>query len=143
MNKTRTIIITILVIVIALIVGIFAFYRNVGVNNNQATNYSNGASGIEGFVLIGPTPNCAVQMAQQSDCTQPFETTIIVKDKYGSEVTRFNSDVDGHFNVTLNPGAYVLYSNTGNAYPSLRPLGVDIVNNKFTNLNISFDSGIR
>lgn len=99
-------------------------------------------SGIYGIVTIGPiTP---VQKEGEINY-KPYKTTLIVRSENGlNQITEFNSGDDGSFKVYLKPGRYVLESKkTSNLFPILKPVIVEVKENQFTEVNISFDTGIR
>jgi len=99
-------------------------------------------SGIYGIVTIGPiTP---VQKAGEIN-SRPYKTTIIVKSENGlKQIAEFNSGDDGSFKVYLKPGRYILESQkTSDPFPILKPMTVEVEENRFTEVNILFDTGIR
>ncbi len=101
-------------------------------------------SGITGSILIGPT--CPVQRnPPDPNCAdRPYQATVIVKTADGQkELTRFTSDANGKFKVSLSPGAYLLVPISSNVYPRGESQAVMVAANKFTEITISFDSGIR
>ncbi|MEW5938804.1 MAG: hypothetical protein AB1750_04025 [Chloroflexota bacterium] len=99
-------------------------------------------SGVKGQSLIGPM--CP---AAQSPCPdqQPYPTTLIVLTTDGREILRFETDAEGKFAVNLPPGDYILHPDRleGAPLPSAPDVPFTVVENQFTNIIITFDSGIR
>lgn len=101
-------------------------------------------SGISGIVLAGPT--CPVEMPDDPDCDdQPYAATVIVKTLDGSStVTRFTAGNDGRFRVPLFPGTYRLDPLPGaNGFPISSPQTVVVQSDSYTEVTISYDTGIR
>ena len=99
-------------------------------------------SGIYGIITIGPiTP---VEKVGEINY-KPYKTDMIVKSENGlNQVTKFSSGDDGVFKVYLKPGSYTLeQQKTSSPFPILKPIKVEIKENQFTEVNISFDTGIR
>lgn len=102
------------------------------------------SSGITGKITIGPT--CAVQpVPSNPSCDpQPYQATVIVKTADGqNEITRFTSKADGTFKVTLNPGNYLLVPVNAGPLPRGSQQSATVEKNKFTQINLIYDSGIR
>jgi hypothetical protein len=98
-------------------------------------------SGLRGRVLFGPT--CPVQRPGQS-CTRPYEATIrILREPAKRLVARARSGADGRFSVRLAPGRYLLEPQSGHPYPRGVPQTVTVQPKRYTNVTISYDSGIR
>ena len=100
-------------------------------------------SGIRGLVTIGPI--CPV-MQEGVPCPDlPFSATIVVEDGAGSEITRVRSGDDGIFEVSLDPGSYVLVPQSPNpgAPPFASQQAVEVVADAYTEVLIQYDSGIR
>lgn len=111
--------------------------NNTGTGEDTGSTY-NGDSGIYGKALIGPT--CPVVKTNSNCSDRPYQGEIIVMQN-GKEVKRFSSNRTGNFNIKLAPGSYTLSSNTG--LPFLKPVEVVVYSDKLTEVNLSFDSGIR
>jgi hypothetical protein len=98
-------------------------------------------SGIYGIITLGPIS--PVQKEGEINY-KPYKATVIVNSTNGTKITEFISNDDGSFKVYLKPGSYILESQkTSNIYPILKPITVVVKENQFTEVNISFDSGIR
>jgi hypothetical protein len=99
------------------------------------------AQGIEGIALLGPT--CPVQ-TQDEDCAdRPYQAWITVRDAEGDHVTRVRSGEDGRFRVGLVPGRYTLDPEDGDPFPTATDQEVDVLPGSFTEVVVSFDTGIR
>ena len=99
------------------------------------------AQGIEGLVLIGP--QCPVQSLEDPCPDLPYQAWIVVRGEGGDVVTRIRSDEDGRFRVGLRPGSYVLDPESGNPFPIAGPQEVEVVEGVYTEVVVSFDTGIR
>ena len=110
---------------------------------NPSVPIENLNSGITGKIFLGP--QCPTEN-QDDDLTcepKPYQTTIVVKTIDGRKVTEFNSDVDGKFEVKLAPGKYWLEAADQSELPYLTPTPVDVEANKFKEVILRFDTGIR
>jgi hypothetical protein len=100
-------------------------------------------SGVKGQVFIGPA--CPVVQVDNPCPDQPYQTTLTVFTLDGQEVTRIETDAEGKFQVNLPPGDYYLHPET----PANRPLPTapdvpfTVLPNEFTNIIVTYDSGIR
>jgi hypothetical protein len=98
-------------------------------------------SGIAGLVTIGPV--CPV-MQQGMDCAdQPYQGSFTVLTPKGREVTRFEADASGIFKIALPPGDYILRPESPNILPFAAEQPFTVLSGQFTQLNVSYDSGIR
>lgn len=99
-------------------------------------------NGIEGRILAGPT--CPFVIPGQDCDDRPIAATVIVRQPFGFEVTRFTSDADGRFRVALPPGNYQL-----DPQPNECCIGtaafqtVTVQDGQFVELVFSYDTGIR
>jgi len=102
-------------------------------------------SGISGTVTLGPT--CPVQSypPQQGCGNQPYSTTLGIVTYGNSEYvsTTTTSDANGNFSIALPVGSYTISSQNSNAYPRLSPQIVNVLPHQYTNVNLTFDTGIR
>jgi hypothetical protein len=100
-------------------------------------------SGIRGTVVIGPT--CPVQVAESPCADAPYEATISVTS--GVEVVATGeSSSDGTFRISVPPGTYTVAAvpRNGDAIAHAEPVaGVVVTTGSFSNVAISFDSGVR
>lgn len=97
-------------------------------------------SGIRGRVLLGPT--CPVQRAGQT-CVRPYQATIFIRTAAAHRlVARIRSSATG-FRVALAPGTYLLVPQNGRPYPRSSPQTATVRRHRYTNVLISYDTGIR
>jgi hypothetical protein len=97
--------------------------------------------GIDGMVLLGP--QCPV-MSLENPCPDlPYQAWIAIRKPTGGVVTRVRSEADGHFRVGLRPGQYVLDPESGDPFPVATEQEVTVVEGVYTEVVVSFDTGIR
>ena len=95
--------------------------------------------GIYGTITRGPiTPLCRAEVP----CDGPYQTTIIVSNSQG-QVTWFTSGSDGSFRVDLLPGTYTLTPASADRFPWASTTTVTVVSGLYSQVDISFDTGIR
>jgi len=110
--------------------------------NYTPTTTSSSDSGIEGQVLLGPA--CPGPVSVDKPCPdQPYQATIQVQDQNGNTITQFQTDSNGNFHVSLNPGTYVLHPESSRAFPRAADQTVTVDPGQFTKVQIEYDSGIR
>ena len=100
-------------------------------------------TGIRGVAEMGPM--CPV-MVQGSPCPDRpvVGATIQVLDGSNRVVAKGVSDADGHFEISVAPGSYMIvgrYSSGLNR--SSRPVAATIPDTGFATVTVVFDSGIR
>jgi hypothetical protein len=103
-------------------------------------------SGIRGTVLLGPT--CPVESSPGANdpvpCLTPYVATLVVLDDEGVKVATVTSGADGHFQVELPPGDYVVTPESGtDTYPIAQPQSVTVVPGVYTEIEVNYDTGIR
>ena len=98
-------------------------------------------SGIFGQVFIGPV--CPVVQVNNPCPDKPYQATIIVLDSNRNQVTRFQTDAQGNFKIGLKPGTYILAPQSPNVMPSASEQTVTVTSGLFTQVTITYDSGIR
>jgi len=98
-------------------------------------------SGIEGQVLLGPM--CPVVQQGQECPDQPYQATVTVTDRNGSQITQFQTDDQGRFQVSLVPGDYILHPESPNGLPFAGDQSFVVETGKYTQLTVHYDSGIR
>jgi hypothetical protein len=98
-------------------------------------------SGIEGQVLIGPM--CPVVQQGQACPDQPYQATLTINSPGGVVIAQVKADAQGHFRVPLVPGNYILHpkSSDGIAFAGDQTFVVET--GRYTQLTVSYDSGIR
>jgi hypothetical protein len=98
-------------------------------------------SGIEGQVLLGPM--CPVVQQGQECPDQPYQATLTVKSLDGVQITQFQTDEQGRFQVPLVPGQYILHPESPNGLPFAEDRSFVVETGKYTQLTVNYDSGIR
>jgi hypothetical protein len=96
--------------------------------------------GIEGQVIIRPLS--PIERPGTVNY-RPYQATVTVLDQKGQIVTEFLSGADGRFMVNLEPGAYVLRPESSRSLPRAPTQTVTVLESKFTQVRITYDSGIR
>jgi hypothetical protein len=101
-------------------------------------------SGIYGTAMMGPTcpvernppdPNCA---------DRPYTGTLLLEEPPGTIVREFNSSADGSFNVSADPGRYVIRSPSGTMGPTCTDDGtITVIAGRFTRADVACDTHIR
>lgn len=106
-------------------------------------------SGIYGTATFGPT--CPVQRIGEL-CEKPYQGTIVIgknilipsKPDRFEEKTRFQTNSDGSFRVNLPPGDYVAKApGVGFDRFNFSKISAHVEENKFSKIDILFDTGIR
>jgi len=117
----------------------FLFVSACGPNVNDPSGPI--VSGVKGQALIGPM--CPVVQTDAPCPDQPHQTTLIVLTLDGREATRFRTDAEGKFAADLPAGDYVLHPENANGLPFAADVPFTVIENQFTTVIITFDSGIR
>ncbi len=98
-------------------------------------------SGIAGQVLIGP--GCPVQQVDTACPDRPYQTTLTVNNLAGEKIVQVQTDADGRFRVPLPSGDYILHPETTGRYPSAADQNITVSVGQFTQIIVTYDSGIR
>ena len=98
-------------------------------------------SGVEGQVYLGPM--CPLVQAGQPCPNQPYQTTLTVNGQDGRRITQVQTDQQGHFKVSLRPGSYSLHPESPNAVSFAADQVFGVISGQFTQLTVTYDSGIR
>ena len=98
-------------------------------------------NGVEGSVTIGPM--CPVMQEDVPCPDQPYQAELTILTEDGEMVIQFQTDEDGRFRVELAAGDYVLHPESPNGLPFAADMPFTVEENQFTQLEISYDSGIR
>ena len=98
-------------------------------------------SGVEGQVFIGPV--CPVVQEGQECADRPYQATLVVNNSNGREVAKVQTDEQGRFKIPLEPGEYILHPESPNVMPFADEQVFVVEAGRFTQVNITYDSGIR
>ncbi|MES3005905.1 MAG: hypothetical protein V4664_03080 [Patescibacteria group bacterium] len=99
-------------------------------------------SGIKGVAMVGPTCPVMKEGSEEECSDKPLVTTIKFLNQYGS-VMIATSSKDGSFSIMLAPGNYTVVAGGEGILPALSPQKVVVEEDQYTNVVLSFDSGIR
>ncbi len=101
------------------------------------------ATGLEGRVLKGPM--CPGPQTLQGCPDQPFSAWFDVFDDQEKLVTRFQTNEDGLFEVSLRPGVYTLVPDEATPIyrPHTQPQIVTVQPDGMTTVILNFDTGMR
>jgi hypothetical protein len=95
---------------------------------------------IEGQVTIRPVRSVERRGVSNQ---QPHQASIAVLDTARREVARVQSDAQGHFELRLPPGSYVLKPESPGLYPRASEQRVVVRPNATAKVEIVYDSGMR
>lgn len=98
-------------------------------------------SGVEGQVLIGPM--CPVVQVGQECPDQPYQATLTVNSLEGERIAQVQTDEQGRFKLSLPAGSYILHPESPNSLPFAPDQPFSVQAGQFTQLTITYDSGIR
>ena len=98
-------------------------------------------SGLEGQVLLGPM--CPVIQSGQECPDQPYQATLTVKSLDGLQITQFQTDAQGRFQVSLVPGQYILHPESPDGLPFADDQSFSVETGRYTQITVHYDSGIR
>jgi hypothetical protein len=98
-------------------------------------------SGVEGQVYLGPM--CPLVQEGQPCPNQPYQATLTVNGQDGRRITQVQTDQQGHFKVSLKPGSYILHPESPNVMPMAAEQVFGVIAGQFTQLTVTYDSGIR
>ena len=119
--------------------------QNSGISESQSSSISESLnSGITGITLIGPL-RPVEQISEVNQAPYP-DAVIIIKNRISNEeIKRVSVDKNGYFKIPLPPGDYILdaKNKTGNVLPISKPIDITVSPDKFTDITVIFDSGIR
>jgi hypothetical protein len=111
-----------------------------GIEIIAARDAAHSEGGITGQVEIRPVRPHATLGTPNN---QPYQARIEVLDASGRAVTTFESDASGGFRVALPPGKYTLRPQSPGRYPRASQQTVVVAPQRFTEVHITYDSGIR
>ena len=98
-------------------------------------------SGIEGEVSLGPISPVSRPGEVNS---RPFAADITIRRVSDNHVAaEVRSAEDGTFRVELPPGQYLVEPHQGDPLPIAPPQEVTVVEGRFAQIQVDYDSGIR
>lgn len=98
-------------------------------------------SGIQGQVLLGPM--CPVVQPGQACPDEPYQATLTVNSLNGVQIAQVQSDEQGHFQVALVPGEYILHPESPGGLPFAGDQSFMVETGQYTQITVHYDSGIR
>src|SRR5688572_3801697 len=98
-------------------------------------------SGIEGQVLIGPM--CPVVQEGEPCPDQPYQADLLVTSTTERVIVRSRTAEDGRFRVPLALGDYILHPESQIALPFAAEQPCTVLPCQFTQVILTYDSGIR
>lgn len=131
---TRIILVTTLIIIFSL---------NACSVLNPTTPYPTLSSGIEGTVTEGPMCPGPVPIGNNPCPDQPYQASIAIIDKNKKQIKQITTDNDGYFKIQLPPGMYTVHPEPGKPFPIASDQTVLVVDGKYTQVAIIYDTGIR
>lgn len=101
-------------------------------------------SGIKGIVMIGPISPVEKE-GEINEKPYPGAVILIMDSKGKKEIASVKSDQNGRFEIYLAPDTYQLLPQTPDKQPLpvADPQTVVVTADKFTEVTINYDSGIR
>lgn len=98
-------------------------------------------SGLEGSILIAPVQGGPTR--QGAPDAKPLPNMEFVVQQAGKVVATFQTDAQGHFQVSLGAGHYTVVKKEKGAMGSYGPFEVEVAAGKMTTVEWKCDSGIR
>jgi hypothetical protein len=86
---------------------------------------------------------CPVVQQGQECPDQPYQATLTVNSPNGQKIVQVQTDTQGHFTIPLAPGEYILHPEAPNRIPFASEQTFIVEAHKFTQVTVSYDSGIR
>lgn len=118
--------------------------ENESESSNSSSISEDLSSGVTGIVMIGPL-HPVEQISEVNEEPYPDAIIIIRNKTTGDEIKRSFADKNGRFKIPLSPGDYILdaKNKTGNVFPTSQPMDIKVSPDKFTDIIVNFDTGIR
>ena len=123
--------------------GDYEYHTDKDGSNYRLLSPEEGQSGIKGQVLIGPNCPGPIREGDTNCADKAYQATITVLDSSGQQVTQFQSDSEGNFQVILPPGTYLLKPEMGDPLPRADEQTVEVLEGQFTPVAIHYDTGMR
>ena len=98
------------------------------------------AQGIAGMVLLGPL--CPVATPEDPCPDRPYAATLELFEG-GERIATLQSGDDGRFRLGLAPGRYRLHPIPGNPLPTAGDQEISVESGVWTDVTVSYDTGIR
>ena len=98
------------------------------------------SSGITGTVLAGPA--CPGPARVGSPCPDRPVAVQLAFFRNGTQVATATSALDGRFRVDLPTGRYVIRG-AGGGLPAVREVSVDVPTDRYIDVTVSGDTGVR
>jgi hypothetical protein len=99
-------------------------------------------TGITGHVLIGPV--CPVEQLSNPCPDKPYQATLSVLDANNRRtIIKFQTDANGYFHQALGSGTYILHPESPAVMPVAPEQPFSVLSGQFTQLTVTYDSGIR
>ncbi|MFZ5878158.1 MAG: carboxypeptidase-like regulatory domain-containing protein [Chloroflexota bacterium] len=112
-------------------------------NEEPAPAYTNppAPSGVEGQVFMGPA--CPGPQTETDCPDRPYQATLQIMNPQGELVLEIQTDENGRFRVPLPSGKYVLHPVSPGRYPHAADQAFTVSVGKFTELTVTYESGMR
>src|SRR2546430_10143163 len=101
-----------------------------------------GTSGIEGTIVVSPTRPGPIRKGEDPSVASLSNTQFVVK-AGDATVKTFTTDGEGHFQVALPPGHYVVLREEAAPRVGSWRFEADVVAGQVTKVNWTADSGMR
>jgi hypothetical protein len=98
-------------------------------------------SGVDGQAFIGPM--CPVVQEGQECPDQPYQAVLTINSLTGERIAQIQTEKDGTFQIPLPPGEYILHPESPNVMPFASEQAFTVEEGKFTQIIVTYDSGIR
>ena len=108
----------------------------------MAETPSPATSGIEGTIVVSPTRPGPIRKGEETMVAPVGNTQFVVK-AGEANVKTFTTDGDGHFQVALPPGHYVVAREGAAPRVGRWSFEADVVAGQMTKVNWTADSGMR
>jgi hypothetical protein len=106
-----------------------------------AANQTDGGSGIEGQVSIGP--GCPAPTGPDPVCAARLSAlTVSILDEGGQTVQQLEPDANGRSRLPLPPGSYVVHPGLG-PWINAPEQATVVTSGQFTRVRVVYESGIR
>jgi hypothetical protein len=99
-------------------------------------------SGVEGRVTIGPM--CPVVQVGNPCPDRPYQATLtVLSSSSRAKVIQIQTDANGIFHEALEPGDYILQPESPGIMPHAAETPFVVMPHQFTQVDVTYDSGIR